>query len=145
MVTELTQYTSSKQGKKVHKAVVNDLATYDVTVEECAPSGMIPLEYVSYNGGRVTYKGRISGLTVFQNRYIVFHALGHGIYSFDTSDETLTKVFDTTDDLVRYGVMEYNKGQGVPNHEGSSLYFIPQSLLQHRTILLMAITTFEGG
>ncbi|MEK9696802.1 MAG: hypothetical protein VW270_13660, partial [Candidatus Poseidoniales archaeon] len=112
-------------GKKVHKAVVNDLDTYDVTVEECAPSGMIPIEYVMYNGGRVTYKGRISGLTVFQNRYILFHALGHGIYSFDTSDETLTKIFDTTNDLVRYGVMRYEKGKGVPEIDGN-LYFIPE-------------------
>jgi hypothetical protein len=86
----------------------------------------LPLEYVVINGGRVTYKGRISGLTVYKNRWIIFHSLGYGLYALDTSNESLTLIFDTSDDLIRYGVMQYEKNKGVPEYDGN-LYFIPQS------------------
>ena len=114
-------------GHPIKKVIVNDLANLDVSLQDV--SAALPKEYLMLNGGRVSYKGRLTGITVFQNRYIVFFAQNVGIYSFDTSDDSLTLIHDIAangDHWLQYGLNHYDWNAGVPEIDGS-LYFVPHS------------------
>ena len=106
----------------IKKVVVTDYTPDGISLEDVSET--LPWGLVTQNGGRIAGKGEINGLTVYQNRYIVWHALNLGIYSFDTALNQLTLLAETQN-LVRYGVQDHGDTTSVPLINGD-LYFAPE-------------------
>ncbi len=116
-----------QSGKTIKKVEINDLEQKDVNLTEV--SSKLPVGYlVNHSSKFIAEKGRVNGLTVLQNRYIVFHLDFDGFYWFDTEDHTLTKIQDTHDQWIQYGVNRNGLTPAVPNFN-DTLYYFPISTI----------------
>ena len=119
-----------QSGKPIAKFNFNDLESKDVTLTTIGEK--LPVGYLVDHGGKfIEEKGRINGLTVFQNRYVIFHSHYDALYCFDTDDDTLTELVSMTNnsDLgqwVKYGINNQRLTPAVPNFN-DTLYYFPES------------------
>ena len=115
-------------GKHIKRVVEGDLDNKEVTLvdESAAP---LTFEYINVNGNRSTYKGKVNGLTPYEDRYLIWHSLGEGILAYDVIDQTITNLY-STDNTIQYGIQEYNNyAPAVPALFGS-LYYVPDASTQ---------------
>ena len=113
-------------GKNIHLIEIVDLESKNLKLTSAWDGGTLPFDHlVDSNGQKVAEKGKINGLTVVHNRYIVWHALNVGIMSFDTVEQTLTNI-KPTDNWVEYGCNRHRSTPNVPEMDGE-LYFLPGS------------------
>ncbi len=114
------------------KCDFNDLEAKDVTLT--GVTNKLPVGYLVDHAGKfVSERGRLNGITVFQNRYIVFHALYDALYSFDTNDDSLTELVSMVNNTelgqwVKYGVNNQRLTPAAPNFD-DKLYYFPHSAI----------------
>jgi hypothetical protein len=112
--------------KSIHRIEINDLESKNVRLTSAWDGGTLPYDHlVDADGKKVAEKGKINGLTVVHNRYVVYHALNVGIMAFDTVEQTLTNI-KPTDNWVEYGCNRHRSTPNVPEMDGE-LYFLPGS------------------
>ena len=114
--------------KQIQKVDIKDLESKDVGLVTAGPK--LTFGYLmDPEGKRVAEIGKINGLTVLENRYIVWHSLNEGIMWYDTADESLECIYPT-DNFIEYGFNRHKIHPNVPNI-GDSLYFFPHDTFAH--------------
>lgn len=117
-----------QSGKPIAHVDIRNLATKDVALPSTGVT--LPIGYLydgigDNNGGagnRIAERGKINGLSIIDNRYVVFHALNIGIQSFDTADNTLT-MLQATPNWVEYGTNRNKGDQHVPHILNGTFFF----------------------
>lgn len=111
-------------GKRIHRFELIDADTKQTRLVDVGGGVDLPWDHLlDADGKRIAEKGKINGLTVLENRYIVWHALNVGIMWFDTDDNSLTNIYPTNN-WIEYGCNKHKRHPNVPNI-GDTLYFFP--------------------
>ena len=113
-------------GRNIKRVVIGDLDNKEVTLED-ETAAPLTFEYITNNGGvRKAYKGKVNGLTAYENRYLVWHSFAEGVMCFDTVTKVLTNLYATPENIA-YGVNELNSISPSAPQLFGSLYFVPES------------------
>ena len=119
--TDLPDVYLFQPDKAIQKVNVKNLESKDVGLIAAGPK--LTFGYLTLDGKKMAEIGKINGLTVLENRYIVWHSLCEGIMWYDTADESLECIYQT-DNWIEYGYNRHKRHPNVPNI-GDSLYFFP--------------------
>nr|BDD44290.1 hypothetical protein 36 [bacterium] len=113
-------------GRNIKRVVTGDLDNKEVTLED---ETNVPLsfEYITdNNNNRKAYKGKVNGLTAYEDRFLIWHSFAEGIMCYDTIQKALTNLHPTPEHIV-YGNNELDSiSPSVPQLFGS-LYFVAES------------------
>jgi len=121
------EWYTLQPNKQIVKVQIKDLPTKDVSLVGCAGGEKLAFGYLIGLDGktRVAEWGKLNGVSVVNDRYIVWHALSEGIMCYDTVEDKIDTLFET-DNWIEYGVNRIKNDWGVPEIH-KALWYVPSA------------------